>query len=89
KALIENYRIWSEIVPWTKVDYRIASSTLFDTVAVYLAYSRDLVEIDKIKIKVTEDGYTLPDSDGDEIQVAINWKNLEEFLDHLLERLKP
>lgn len=89
KALIENYKIWSEVVPWTKVDYKVVSSTLFDTVAIYLAYSRDLIEMEKIKIKVTDDGYTLPDAEGDELQVAIKWKDLEGFLDHLVERLKP
>ncbi len=89
KALIENYKIWSELVTWTKVDWKISSSTLFDTVAVYLVYSRDFVEIENIRLKVTDDGFTLPDPHGDKIQVAIKWKNYEGFLDHLLERLNP
>lgn len=89
KALIENYKIWSELVPWTKVDYKVESSTLFDTVAIYLAYSRDFVEVENIKIKVTDDGFTVPDSEGDEINIAVRWKNYEGFLDHLLERLNP
>ncbi|MCS7202342.1 MAG: nucleoside hydrolase [Dictyoglomus sp.] len=89
KALIENYKIWSELVPWTKVDYQIESSTLFDTVAIYLAYSQNFLEIEPIKLKITDEGLTVPDEDGEEIEVAIRWKNYEAFLNHLIERLKP
>lgn len=89
KALIENYKIWADLVPWTKVDWKVASSTLFDTVAVYLAYSRDFIEVEKLRLRITDDGFTIPDPNGDEIQVAIRWKNYEGFLDHLLERLNP
>ncbi len=87
KALIENYKIWAKLVTWTKVDSENHSSTLFDTVAVYLAYSHEFLEIEPIKIKVTDDGYTVPDEKGDEILVAIRWKDLNAFLDHLVERL--
>lgn len=87
KALMENYKIWSKLVTWTKVDPENHSSTLFDTVAVYLAYSHEFLEIESIKITVTDDGYTVPDEKGDEILVAIRWKDLNAFLDHLVERL--
>ncbi len=89
KTLIENYKIWAELVPWTKVDYKVVSSTLFDTVAIYLAYSRDFIEFENINIKITDDGFTLPDPEGDKLQVAIRWKDYEAFLDHLVERLNP
>lgn len=87
KALMENYKIWANFVPWTKVNPEVSSSTLFDTVAIYLAYSQEFLEVEPIKIKITDDGFTIPDENGDEIKVAIRWKNLSSFLDHLVKRL--
>ena len=88
KALIENYRIWSKRVTWMDVDYQeTRSSILFDTVAVYLAYSHDLVEITSMNLRVTDNGITVPDPMGEKVMVALNWRNLENFLDHLVERL--
>jgi inosine-uridine nucleoside N-ribohydrolase len=90
KALIENYQIWAELVPWMTVDYQDRkSSTLFDTVAVYLAYCQDWIEIDKINLRITDDGLTVPDPTGDEVRAALRWKNLGAFYEHLVERLKP
>jgi inosine-uridine nucleoside N-ribohydrolase len=90
KALIENYKIWAEGVSWMEVDYvQVRSSTLFDTVAVYLAYGSDLLDIEQIRLRITDDGLTYPDPAGDEVQVALRWRDLEGFLDHLLERLRP
>ena len=72
------------------VDYEtVKSSVLFDTLAVYLAYSFDLLEIEKIRLRITDEGLTLPDPSGDEVLAALRWRSLERFHDHLLERLKP
>ncbi|MFZ6028582.1 MAG: nucleoside hydrolase [Chloroflexota bacterium] len=88
KALIENYRIWAKLVTWMDVDFEeIKSSVLFDTVAVYLAYSTDLLEMEKIRLRVTENGLTVIDPDGDEVSAALNWRDLEGFYDHLVQRL--
>ena len=88
--MIENYRIWAKLVNWMTVNYEaFKSSTLFDTVGVYLAYSRDLLEIDPIRLRISADGLTLPDPNGDEVLAALRWRNLEAFYDHLLERLHP
>lgn len=90
KAVIENYRIWAPLVPWMTVDYEERKSTaLFDTVAVYLAYARDLVEIEPMRLAITDDGMTVRDPDGDEVAVAIRWKDLDGFHDHLVQRLLP
>ncbi len=90
RALIENYQIWSKLVTWMTVDYTDSkSSTLFDVVAVYLAYCFDLLEMEKIRLRITEDGLTLPDPNGDEVLAALRWRNLDAFYDHLLERLNP
>jgi inosine-uridine nucleoside N-ribohydrolase len=90
KALIENYRIWAKQVSWMTVDFEDSkSSTLFDTVAIYLAYSQHLVEVEKIRLSVTDDGLTIPDPGGDEVQVALRWRDLDGFYDHLLVRMNP
>ena len=88
KALIDNYRIWADLVTWVKVDFTgERSSTLFDTVAVYLAYSEDRVEIESTRIAVTDDGLTVRDAAGASARIAIRWTDLDGFLDHLTERL--
>lgn len=90
QALIENYKIWAKLVTWMTVDFvETQSSTLFDTVAVYLAYRCDLLEMERIRLRITDDGLTLPDPEGDEVLAALRWRDLDAFYDHLLERLKP
>jgi len=90
RALIENYETWARLVTWTKIDdTQNRSSTLFDTVAIYLAYSFDLVEMEKIRLRISDDGLTLPDPAGDDVLAALRWRDLDGFYDHLLERLKP
>ncbi|MCS6994186.1 MAG: nucleoside hydrolase [Anaerolineales bacterium] len=88
RALIENYEIWAKLVTWMTVDYTDSkSSTLFDTVAIYLAYSFDLLEMERIRLRITDDGLTLPDPEGDEVLAALRWRDLDAFYDHLVERL--
>lgn len=90
QALIENYKIWAKLVTWMTVDYEeTQSSTLFDTVAIYLAYSFDLLEMENIRLRITDDGLTVPDPAGDEVLVALRWHDLDAFYDHLVERLNP
>jgi len=90
RALIENYRIWATLVTWMKVDYEeVRSSTLFDTVAVYLAYSQDFLELEIERLRLTDDGLTIPDPTGYEVLAALRWRDLDGFCDHLVERLNP
>jgi len=85
RALMENYRVWRKARrqkgPMT------ASSTLFDTVAVYLAYSQELVHMERLGIRVTDDGYTVIDDKARPVNCAIKWKDLSAFEDHLVARL--
>ncbi len=90
QALIENYKIWAKLVTWMTVDYEeTQSSTLFDTVAIYLAYSFDLLEMENIRLRITDDGLTVPDPAGDEVLAALRWRDLDGFYNHLTERLNP
>jgi inosine-uridine nucleoside N-ribohydrolase len=98
-ALIENYRAWykqgilnkdlSEEELNKRVDQQInsRSTTLFDTVGIYLGMTEKLVKMEKLGIKVTDDGYTRIDKNAKVINCATEWKDLGAFEDFLVERL--
>ena len=86
--LIANYRLWlvnQPTLPANMADQH--SSTLFDTVAVYLAARQDLCVMEKIGLRVTDDGRTVIDPNAKKINVATSWKDLVAFEDFLVERL--
>jgi inosine-uridine nucleoside N-ribohydrolase len=88
RAVMENYRIWSELVSWMTVDFfEQRSSTLFDTVAVYLAYRQDHLNIEPVRLRVTDTGMTVRDATGDLLHVAMSWRDLDAFKAHLVARL--
>ena len=87
KAVIENYRIWWKAGNPNKPEKIDASSVLFDTVAVYLACSTDLLNMERLSIRVTDDGFTREDLQGKAIDCAMSWKDLGAFEDLLVQRL--
>ncbi len=101
RALIENYRAWykqgilskekdisvSELTKRVDKKLNSSSSTLFDTVAIYLAMSTDLVKMEKLPVKVTDDGYTRIDENAKMINCATEWKDLGAFEDLLVDKL--
>jgi inosine-uridine nucleoside N-ribohydrolase len=88
RAVIESYRVFAPRVRWMKCDFaETKSTTLFDCVAVYLSYSESLVEIEKVRLRVTDDGFTVRDPAGAAVRVALRWKSLDGFEDHLVGRL--
>ncbi|MFW6354294.1 MAG: nucleoside hydrolase [Verrucomicrobiota bacterium] len=90
QALLENYRVWAELVTWTEVDYfEEKSSTLFDCVAVYMAYDGSLLEYETIPLSVTDEGMTVRDPEkGLPTRAAMRWRDLEAFDAHLSRRLR-
>jgi inosine-uridine nucleoside N-ribohydrolase len=87
-AVIESYHVFAPRVRWMKCDFAdVKSTTLFDCVAVYLAYSEGLVGVDSIKLKVTDDGFTRRDPNGAPVRAALRWKDLGAFEDQLVARL--
>jgi inosine-uridine nucleoside N-ribohydrolase len=100
-ALIENYRAWykqgilnsnkdiSEEELNKRVNRQInsRSTTLFDTVGIYLGFTEKLVKMEKLGITVTDDGYTKIDKNAKVINCATEWKDLGAFEDLLVERL--
>lgn len=89
RALIENYCIFAPRVSWMHCDYfPVRSTILFDCVAVYLAYAEDFVNTETVRFDITDDGFTVRDEAGPyAARVALSWKNLSAFHDHLAARL--
>jgi len=86
RALMENYRIWSG-----HKDGKLpgGSSTLFDTVAIYLAATdADLCKMETLPLRVTDEGMTVIDKDnGRKVRAAVEWKDLDAFEDWIVEGL--
>jgi inosine-uridine nucleoside N-ribohydrolase len=88
QAVIENYRIWVENSEWGQgFDPDTGSSILFDTVAAYLAFSEELLVMEKLGLRVTVDGFTVIDEDAKRIRAATDWRDLKAFKDLLVQRL--
>ncbi len=63
------------------------SSVLFDTVAVYLAVSQDLVKMEKLPVEVDDQGYTRIVQGAKRVNCAVEWKSLENYETWLVDRL--
>jgi inosine-uridine nucleoside N-ribohydrolase len=89
-VVLENYRIWSrQKNPNNDIADR-ESSTLFDTVAVYLACRQDLCLMESLGVRVTDDGFTRLEETAKKVTAATAWKDLDGFYELLVQRLtKP
>jgi inosine-uridine nucleoside N-ribohydrolase len=89
KAVVENYRLWdtakNKAAKIKASDTR--SSILFDTVAVYLALREQLLKMEDLNLRVTDDGFTVIDPAARKVSVATAWKDLEGFKTLLVNRL--
>jgi inosine-uridine nucleoside N-ribohydrolase len=86
-TVIENYRIWSRANKDQSNAPETHSSVLFDTVAVYLAFSQNLCAMERLGIRVTDDGSTVIDAKAKQMDVATDWKSLDAYRDLLVGRL--
>ena len=80
--LMNNYELWLPGAPFMDPDTDTSkvSSTLFDTVAVYLAAEHDLLEMQDVPLRVTDDGFTIVDeTDGRLVHCATSWRDLPAF----------
>jgi inosine-uridine nucleoside N-ribohydrolase len=90
RAIIENYRIWAnnyEDAIRSGFNTENESSILYDTVAIYLAFSKELLMMEKLPIHVTDDGHTIIQEGAKMINCATDWKDLSAFEDFLVQRL--
>ncbi len=91
RVLAENNRVWCKARPEIcgKDPSRAERDTtvLYDTVAVYLAFSEELVRVAETGARVDDAGFTVPDPTAPKRRWAVEWKNLGAFEDLLVERL--
>jgi inosine-uridine nucleoside N-ribohydrolase len=90
QAVIENHRLWMQGFGgqlYKGLDPEVQSTVLYDTVAVYLAFAEDLLEMETLNISINDKGYTVIDQSGQSIRCATGWKDLSVFEDLLVERL--
>jgi len=85
-TIIENYRLWCKARK-AEAEAEEHSSTLFDPVAVYLAFSRQFCRMERLGIRVTDDGMTVIDDQAKSMNVATGWTDLDGFRDFLVSRL--
>jgi inosine-uridine nucleoside N-ribohydrolase len=86
--ILANYRLWAAADPKSPANLADErSSTLFDTVATYLAIRQDLWVMEKLGICVTDDGLTMIEPRAKLMNVAMSWKHLGGFEDWVVERL--
>lgn len=89
-AVIENHDGWFNTIDWpiTKmIDPAISSSILFDTVAVYLGFSDELLKMETLNVHITDDARMIESEAGREMHIATAWQDKERFLDLVLDRL--
>ena len=87
RAMIENYRTWLKSRDDKRYQFNKESSVLFDTVAIYLAFAEDLLVMEDLGIRVTDDGFTIQDPKARTIRCATEWKDMGAFEDLLVQRL--
>jgi len=85
-ALVANYRAWAAAGKQGDKAAR-ESTTLYDTVAVYLAIQQDLAKMEKLAVRVADDGKTLLDPAAKVLNVATEWKDLPAYEDFLVKRV--
>ena len=85
KEIIRSYQVWSKGTLWEKHAKKM-SSVLYDTVAVYLAFSQEWLKMEDLGVRI-KNGFTVEDPNAKRINVATEWVNKEAFLDHLVGRL--
>jgi inosine-uridine nucleoside N-ribohydrolase len=88
KSIKENFEIWKKkIIPKLILTKKNETSVLFDTVAVYLGFSENLLNIEELKIEITDRGLTQISEEGNLIRCATSWKDVQAFKELLVDRL--
>lgn len=90
KVILDAYRSWLDRpghAPEKGWDINQSSSILYDTVAVYLAMSTDLLQMETLGLSVNKEGYTVIQENAKKINCAMEWKGLNAFEDFLVWRI--
>ena len=86
RSVMANYRAWAKAIERPELAEQ-RSTTLFDTVAVYLAFADHLLEMETIRLAVRDDGLTFESADGRPVNAAMGWRDLPAFRRLLIDRL--
>ncbi len=92
RAVMANHFGWFDAVsecPVLKdIDPNERSSILYDTVAVYLAFAEQCLEMETLPVRISNDGKTLIDPAGQSMHCAVGWRDYPAFVDLLTSRLQ-
>jgi inosine-uridine nucleoside N-ribohydrolase len=88
----ENFSLWKKWAEKMKQitnlnDTKQETTVLFDTVAIYLGFTEELLNIEELKIEVTEKGFTKISKQGSNIRCATSWKDEQKFKNFIVDRL--
>ncbi len=86
-AVLAHYRAWLDAVGAPAARAAERSTTLYDTVAVYLAFADEALQVETLPIVVGNDGRTRIDPAGRMTRVATGWRDAAAFDALLLERV--
>ena len=91
RAVLENHYEWFEAVKdWpvlSDMNPAAQSSILYDTVAVYMAFSESLLSMESLPIVITDDGKSMIGEGAQTVRCAMDWKNQDAFEQLVTERL--
>ncbi|MFT4677613.1 MAG: inosine-uridine nucleoside N-ribohydrolase [Candidatus Azotimanducaceae bacterium] len=91
RAVLENHYGWFEAVKdWPVLrDMNPAeqSSILYDTVAIYMAFSEELLSMESLPILITDDGKSMINDGAQTVRCAMDWKDQDGFENLIVERL--
>jgi inosine-uridine nucleoside N-ribohydrolase len=88
RSIKENFEIWKrKPLPKLLLAKKNETSVLFDTVAIYLGFSEELLNIEELKIEITDRGLTQISERGNLVRCATSWKDLQAFKKLLVNRL--
>lgn len=90
RNIFENFIIWVKNSHQKRLLKEKRTSVLFDTVAIYLAFSHDNLKIQELPIEITNDGFTCIAEDEKKIKkinVAMEWIDPKKFESFLVNRL--
>ena len=86
-TVLENDRLWLKALGAPEGRLTQRSTTLYDTVAIYLAMETELLQMETLPIRVDEAGFTRIEPEGASMQVATGWRDYDAFERLLLDRL--
>ena len=59
----------------------------FDTLAIYLTFSQQHLKMERMGVRVTDEGFTVVDAAAPPMAVAMDWEDLDAYEEFLTQRL--